>query len=199
MAFVREVIDRNIWRASAQGGKEASSPIALIASTRADQAAQYSPDGKQIVFVSDRSGRPEIWIANANGTNQIQVTSLNGEPAGRGNLSPDGYWLYFTKSNSDESPLMKMPSAGGPETQVLPAVYYRGFAPAGKGVYFIYREGAKSASIRFLNEATGEVRKVQPLTKPLGLHLSVSPDEQFVLWSQEDHPGSDLMLIENFR
>ena len=287
MAFVREVSDRNVWRAPAQGGKEASLAVALIASTRVDQTAQYSPDGKQIVFVSDRSGWPEIWIAGSDGTNPIQVTSLNGEQTGSpywspdgqrivfdsssagvthiyvipvsggkplqitnspsacviprysrdgkwiyfasdrsgrfevwkvspqggqvvqvtrnggytAEESPDGSWLYFTTKPGIgiESPLMKMPSAGGPETQVLPAVIYRGFAPVRKGVYFIYREGVKSASIRFLNEATGEVRKLLSLTKPLWNILSISPDEQFVLWSQDDHSGSDLMLIENFR
>jgi hypothetical protein len=50
-----------------------------------------------------------------------------------------------------------------------------------------------------LNEETGAVRQVQALTKPLWSFHSISPDEQFVLWTQADQFGSDLMMIENFR
>lgn len=35
----------------------------------------WSPDGKQISFVTNRSGAPEIWIVNADGTNLRQLTS----------------------------------------------------------------------------------------------------------------------------
>jgi len=91
---------------------------------------------------------------------------------------------------------MKMPVAGGSETQVVPAVSYRGFAPAGKGVYFIRREDGGEYAIQFLNETTGNVREVQQLTKPLWYYLSVSPDEQYVLWTQADQSGSDVMIEE---
>ena len=33
-----------------------------------DQQPRYSPDGSQIVFVSDRNGAKNVWIANADGT-----------------------------------------------------------------------------------------------------------------------------------
>jgi serine/threonine protein kinase/WD40 repeat protein len=285
LAFAREITDNNIWRASTHGGSGKSPPVALIASTRSDQVGQYSPDGKQIAFVSDRSGHSEIWIANADGTNEIQLTSLPSDQAGSPGWSPDGQkivfgwmasgthqiytipvsggkpsqitnspatcvlpqysrdgrwiyfasprtgrfevwktpsqggqpvqvtrnggyaseespdgaWLYFARSESVQTPLMKMPSAGGPETQVVTSIFLRGFAPALKGVYFIQKDSARTASIRFLNEETGAARLVQVLTKPLWSHLSVSPDEQFVLWTQADQSGADLMMIENFR
>jgi hypothetical protein len=90
-----------------------------------------------------------------------------------------------------------MPSAGGPETPALPAVFHRGFAPA-KGVYYRQQEG-RGSSIRFLDTTTGATRLVQQLTKHPYRYLDVSPDEQFVLWTQADQWGSDLKLIENFK
>jgi Tol biopolymer transport system component/predicted Ser/Thr protein kinase len=284
MVFAREITDNNIWRAPAQGtGKDA--PVPLIASTRSDQVGRYSPDGKQIAFVSDRSGQSEVWLANADGSNQVQLTSLSSDQAGSPNWSPDGQeivfgwmdggtsqiytipitggkpmritnmspgcsiprysrdgkwisfasrrtgrfeiwkipsqggqpvqvtrnggyaaeespngaWLYFLRDGSTVSPLMKMPSAGGPESQVVADVWLRAFAPGRHGVYYIQKEGPRTAAIRFLNEETGAVRQVQALTKPLWSFLSISPDEQFVLWTQADQFGSDLMMIQNFR
>jgi len=39
-----------------------------------DQHPRYSPDGKLIAFVSDRSGTENIWFMNAMGGNQRQAT-----------------------------------------------------------------------------------------------------------------------------
>ena len=75
----------------------------------------------------------------------------------------------------------------------------RAFVPVSNGVYFIQPEGGRFGSIRFLNEATGIARTVLVFNKPLWSFLSISPDEQFVLWTQADQSGSDLMMIENFR
>ncbi len=152
--------------------------------------------GSGSILRSVRTGRFEIWKVPSQGGQPVQVTRNGGHTAEE---SPDGAWLYFTRDGSVRTPLMKMPSAGGPETQVVSAISLRGFAPASQGVYFIQQDSARSASIRFLNEATGAVRQVQAMTKPLWSFLSISPDERFVLWTQADQSGSDLMMIENFR
>ena len=39
-----------------------------------DQQPRYSPDGSQIVFVSDRNGAKNVWIANADGTKPHTIT-----------------------------------------------------------------------------------------------------------------------------
>jgi TolB protein len=41
--------------------------------------ARWSPDGKQVVFLSDRSGATEVWVADVDGANLRQVT-FDGQP-----------------------------------------------------------------------------------------------------------------------
>lgn len=52
---------------------------------------------------------------------------------------------------------------------------------------------------RFLSFVTGESKTILTIQKPTALGLSVSPDEHWLLYSQVDQGGSDLMLAENFR
>jgi hypothetical protein len=40
-----------------------------------DQMPSWSPDGKKIVFVSERSGAPNLWIMNADGSGPRQLTA----------------------------------------------------------------------------------------------------------------------------
>ena len=39
-----------------------------------DSQPRYSPDGKKIVFLSDRSGSENIWVCDADGANPRPVT-----------------------------------------------------------------------------------------------------------------------------
>jgi Tol biopolymer transport system component/DNA-binding winged helix-turn-helix (wHTH) protein len=56
------------------GGSEGAVPIA--ASTEHDYGPQYSPGGSLIAFISTRSGSPQVWICNSDGTSPRQVTDL---------------------------------------------------------------------------------------------------------------------------
>jgi TolB protein len=52
-----------------------------------DFSPQFSPDGKKIVFVSDRDANAEIYVMNADGSNQVNLT--NDPPATDGNCDPE--------------------------------------------------------------------------------------------------------------
>jgi TolB protein len=50
----------------------------LTNSPARDHSPAWSPDGRQIAFVSERDGNPEIYVMNADGT---EVTRLTKSPA----------------------------------------------------------------------------------------------------------------------
>jgi hypothetical protein len=102
--------------------------------------------------------------------------------------------------NDFSGSLWKTPVSGGEERQVLPSVAYHAFSVVNQGIYFIPEPGSDGKySIQFLSFATGKVKTIAPMTRPPVEGLSVSPDGRFLLFSQGDESGSDLMLVENFR
>ena len=59
-----------------------------------DAEGSYSPDGKQIVFCSDRDGDPDLYIMDTDGGNVRQLTNTPGYDGGPF-FSPDGRWVIF--------------------------------------------------------------------------------------------------------
>ena len=90
---------------------------------------------------------------------------------------------------------------GGAETKVLKSLNDWGnFAIVDDGIYFIPKpSSAVGFSIQFFSFSTLETTTVATIHKPLFYGLSVSPDKRWILYTQTDQQGSDLMLVENFR
>jgi tricorn protease len=59
---------------------------------------QWSPDGKRIAFVSDRSGREEIWICDEHGGNLKRLTNSDTQKSAPV-WSPDSQSLLYTASD----------------------------------------------------------------------------------------------------
>jgi Tol biopolymer transport system component len=58
----------------------------------------YSPDGKEIAYASTQSGHSEIWVMNADGSDQRKVTfpdDPNAPDANSPSWSPDGSKIAF--------------------------------------------------------------------------------------------------------
>ena len=96
LAYVLSECRINIWRVDLRGpGRTPGAPFKLIPSTRGEGHPDYSPDGKRIVFDSGRSGHPEIWVCNSDGSNSVQLTSFGGPTVTTPRWSPDGRSVVF--------------------------------------------------------------------------------------------------------
>jgi eukaryotic-like serine/threonine-protein kinase len=94
LVYAHWTADADIWRAEVSGRGRFSPHVKLIASTRNDSEPEYSPDGSRIVFGSDRSAHNEIWVCNGDGSNPVQVTSLE-STSGSPSWFPDRRRIVF--------------------------------------------------------------------------------------------------------
>jgi eukaryotic-like serine/threonine-protein kinase len=115
LAFTRASWDENTWRMTLSGpGQASGAPVRAIGSTRSELNAQFSPDGSRIVFESMRSGTQELWVADQDGRNALQLTSFNGRLGGTPAWSPDGQSIAFDLRNEDgRGDVYVMPARGG--------------------------------------------------------------------------------------
>lgn len=186
-----------IYTIGADGGK----PRQITNDAFTNVTSNWSRDGRWIYYASQRSGQMEVRKVPVAGGTAQQVTRNGGSAPVE---SPDGKWLYFVKDVGAISSLWKMPvnrgEGGGEETLVVKPMWRYNFAVTDRGVYFTPPRGAKGESaVKFLDFATGAIKTILPIANTIDLGLTVSPDERYLLWSQVDHFGGNLMLAENFR
>lgn len=103
LAYVRGAKTVDIWRLDLSAPHPETSATKLIYSTRLQRVPQYSLDGNKIVFESDRSGAHEIWMADADGSNLVRLTSFNGPQTGSPSWCSDGQRIAFDSRASGSS------------------------------------------------------------------------------------------------
>jgi len=82
----------DIWRRDLL--QPESPAVRLAPSTRAQRAAQFSPDGKLIAFESSRSGVQGVWVSSHDGGDLVQISNLH-DLSGNPQWSPDGKKIAF--------------------------------------------------------------------------------------------------------
>ena len=80
VVYVRQFVDvmtdqrrSNIWMVNADGS--ANRP--LTTGNHSDSAPRWSPDGSQLLFLSDRDGSPQIWRRWLDSGQMAKVTSVS--------------------------------------------------------------------------------------------------------------------------
>jgi Tol biopolymer transport system component/DNA-binding winged helix-turn-helix (wHTH) protein len=180
--------DANVWQMDLSNG-ETSSPERLIAETASDHQAAYSPNGSRMAFWSNRSGNPEVWVADANGSNKIQLTHLNG----RGGVSwpswsPDGSHILFGLNQNRGSNMYSISVSGGREEKVFdhPEWVERGVYSADMQTLFFSRRTAGRTDCYQMAAGGGEQIL---LVEGVGIYCEPSPDGAYLYYSSESQQG----------
>src|SRR5262245_1840963 len=189
--------NKDIYVVSIDGGQ----PRRFTKESSDDFCPSWSRDGRWIYFGSNRSGSLQIWKAPAEGGQPVQVTKQGGY---EGFESPDGRFFYYAKGRVIPG-IWRIPMEGGAETLVVDihqAGLFRSWAVVEQGIYFVTAETQGRSLIEFFSFATGQVTPVAAPEKPIMRNIwgmAVSPDGQWLLFTQIDQQSSDIMLMENFR
>jgi WD40 repeat protein len=108
----------DIWRVPGRHrAPHDRTPEKLIASSENDNYATYSPDGRKIAFVSRRSGVPNIWVCDSDGSNPVRLTDFK-VAAGSPRWSPDGRRLVFDSNEKGDWNLYVIDVEGGVARQL---------------------------------------------------------------------------------
>ena len=184
----------DIWVVDINGG----APHRMTNDPANDGNPSWSRDGHWIYFDSARTGQQQVWKVPANGGNPVQVTFDGGFAPVE---SPDGKFIYYLKGlmNTD---LWRISTDGGGASKVLEKVSeYRDLAVLEDGLLFVSAQN--TSSLQFLSFATGKISSVANFDRPISLDaiggIGVSPDRRWILYTQFEQAGSELMLVDNFR
>ncbi len=84
-----------------------------------DYAPQWSPDGQKIAFYSDRSGRFEIYVMNADGSGQVRLTDFFTSSINP-TWSPDGRLILFSEDDPNVGTRLYVMNPDGTDQRIIP-------------------------------------------------------------------------------
>jgi hypothetical protein len=108
VVLITLVAGATVWllinRGTAGGGEPSNSSPSTNQSPPGSASSTIAPSeaaSDVIAFVSDRSGSPEIWMMNVDGTDRRQITAGRAEELVHPDWSPDGQRIAFASNSTD--------------------------------------------------------------------------------------------------
>src|SRR5207247_2291629 len=141
-------------------------------SPRTEYDPQFSRDGRRVAFESDRSGELEAWLADPDGSNAVQLTSMGAQDTGTPSWSPDGQLIAFDSNLEGQTEIYVIPASGGKPRRLTlnPAPH-------------VVRDQTQNG--RFISRLLNHAKRFQTAAIAL-IHQPVVESRAFAHWKQDE-------------
>ena len=126
----------DIWEVAAKGGDA----HLLVSNPATESRPLWSPDGKQLAFISTRTGGGDIYVLTL-ATGELKRMTYGDTLEQLDAWSPDGKWIYYSSVDDDidyNTDVFRVSADGGTPMQVSKEQYLAEFesapAPDGKAI-----------------------------------------------------------------
>lgn len=169
-----------------------------------DAHPRYSPDGKNLLFTSDRDGSDEVWYMNLETKELHQVTKGKDHRYPSAEWSPDGDYIIAAKGGLTNK-LWMYHKKGGSGVQLIkepenlrtidPAV-----SPDGRFIYYSQRMGAWNYNAQLPQFQVGvydrENGETSTITSRYGSAFTpvISPDGQWLVYGSRHEDQTGLVI-----
>jgi len=188
-------------------------PIAGGAATRLtsgmalDRMPRWSPDGKQIAYITDRSGGNNLWVISADARDTVQLSKTTDDMFISPAWSPDGKYVAVTRSVTGGPKIFLYHIDGGSGIQIVrePAAQSTvgaTFTPDGRFLWFAARAGSWTYNAIFpqyqLVSYDRELGITTTMTSRYGsaFRPAVSPDGRWLTYGSRHDEKTGLRIRE---
>jgi Tol biopolymer transport system component len=198
LIFIKEAHQTNVFVASDKETGSPQSPVRMTLDEWRDLPSGWTPDGKGVLFASDRNGNWSLFEQRLGSSDAEQLASapkdlLEPRP------SPDGALILFwsREAGARTAKLMRMPMLGGAAEPVLEASAGARFRCSARTLCLLgeIAEDGKRWVFTLFDPRRGRLRSLAPVEASATSEWDISPDgASIALLDPED--SSRLRLID---
>jgi Tol biopolymer transport system component len=157
-------VNQNVYVINADG-----TGITQLTTDGNNQYPTFSPNGKKIAFTSDRTGVEQVWVMNADGSNQTQISHSGVTEDQVPDWSPDGKKIAFAQGsiagagggriwvmNADGSNPVQLTSGPGDD-------FGTAWSPDGQQIAFVRNFANGDRSVWTMNADGSDQQRVLPI------------------------------------
>ncbi|MCZ2157616.1 MAG: hypothetical protein LC114_27590 [Bryobacterales bacterium] len=191
LAYVRRTGVEDVVEIQLTPGSEPSvDPATIKLFSQNATNPEYSPDGSKVVFSAGTSDQHEVWISDADGRNNVQLTSTQGFSASP-RWSPDGRFIAFDARATNDFGIYDVfviPADGG-TPRALTSGPLQNTRPAwssdGRSIYF----ASDRSGTQQIWKIAAEGGAARQITQNGGSEAEESPDGRYIYYSRRSVPG----------